>query len=65
VFVASKGKPRKPIGHMNNTAWQSARNRAGVTQVRVHDFKQTFGRGLRNAGVPLETRSVLLGHKNG
>ena len=33
--------------------------------MRVHDLKHTFGRRLRTAGVPLETRKVLLGHKTG
>jgi integrase len=65
VFVGSKGKPRKPIRFMNNTAWQTARKKAGLAQVRVHDLKHTFGRRLRTAGVPLETRKVLLGHKTG
>lgn len=37
----------------------------GLRQVRVHDLKHTFGRRLRAAGVPMETRKVLLGHKNG
>ncbi len=36
-----------------------------LPQVRVHDLKHTFGRRLRAAGVPLETRKVLLGHRNG
>jgi integrase len=31
----------------------------------VHDLKHTFGRRLRAAGVPLETRKVLLGHTTG
>jgi hypothetical protein len=44
---------------------QSARKKAGLLQVRVHDLKHTFGRRLRTAGVPLETRKVLLGHKTG
>ena len=30
VFVASKGKPRKPIRYMNNTAWQNARKKAAL-----------------------------------
>ena len=34
-------------------------------RVRVHDLKHTFGRRLRSAGVSLETRKLLLGHKNG
>ena len=37
----------------------------GLANVRCHDLKHTFGRRLRAAGVPLETRKVLLGHKNG
>jgi len=37
----------------------------GFANIRVHDLKHTFGRRLRAAGVSLETRKVLLGHKNG
>lgn len=33
--------------------------------MRIHDLKRTFGRRLRAARVPFETRQVLLGHKNG
>ena len=36
----------------------------GLANVRVHDLKHTFGRRLRAASVPLETRKVLLEHKN-
>jgi integrase len=71
--------PGKPLGCMNNGAWQAARVRAakryaekfgrpapwGLAHVRVHDLKHTFGRRLRAAGVCEETRKVLLGHKNG
>jgi integrase len=55
----------KPISSINNTAWQRARVKADLVQVRVHDLKHTFGRRLRAAGVSHETRQVLLGHKNG
>ena len=55
----------RPVGSMNNTAWKRARKEAGLPGVRVHDLKHTFGRRLRAAGVPVETRKVLLGHKNG
>ena len=54
-----------PIETMNNTAWQNARQRAGLPQVRVHDLKHTFGRRLRAAGVSFEDRQDLLGHKSG
>ena len=43
----------------------SARASVGLSQVRVHDMKHTFGRRLRAAGVPLETCKMLLGHHNG
>ena len=52
------------VAAMNNTAWQSARKRAGLLQVRVHDLKHTFGRRLRAAGVTFEDRQGLLGHKS-
>ena len=50
---------------MNNSAWESARVRAGLTQVRVHDLKHTFGRRLRASGVSIEDRQDLLGHRSG
>jgi integrase len=54
----------QPVGNMNNTAWQNARKEVGLPQVRVHDLKHTFGRRLRAAGVSLEDRQDLLGHKS-
>jgi putative ABC transport system permease protein len=51
---------RDPIETMNNNAWQEARVRAGLPQVRVHDLKHTFGRRLRAAGVSFEDRQDLL-----
>ena len=76
VYVTPRKAPRQ-IETMNNTAWQNARKRAaqkyqeklgrdapwGFAHVRVHDLKHTFGRRLRAAAVPEETRAVLLGHK--
>ncbi|MEA3278588.1 MAG: tyrosine-type recombinase/integrase [Pseudomonadota bacterium] len=69
----------RPIKGMYNSAWKRARVEAaeayakdnhepvpwGFANLRVHDLKHTFGRRLRAAGVPLETRKVLLGHRNG
>jgi len=54
-----------PIQTINNSGWKTARKKVGLSQVRVHDLKHTFGRRLRAADVPLETRKVLLGHRNG
>jgi integrase len=50
---------------MNNSGWQTARRKAGLSQVRVHDLKHTFGRRLRAAGVSFEDRQDLLGHRSG
>ena len=53
----------KPIGTMNNTAWQSVRRAVGLTPVRIHDLRHTFGSRLRAAGVSEEDRAALLGHQ--
>jgi integrase len=37
----------------------------GTGYAHVHDFKHTFGRRLRAAGVAFEDRQALLGHKSG
>lgn len=50
------------IGTMNNTAWQKARDTVGLSKVRVHDLRHTFGQRLRDAGVIDEDRALLLGH---
>lgn len=58
----------KPVTKMHNTAWKRAWKKAGLPSdcvKGVHNLKHTFGRRLRAAGVPLETRRVLLGHRNG
>lgn len=54
-----------PLTGMNNNGWRRAREQAGLTQVRVHDLRHTFGRRLRAAGVSDEDRADLLGHANG
>ncbi len=54
-----------PLKKMRASAWRRARIDTGLPDVRVHDLKHTFGRRLRAAGVFLETRKVLLGHRNG
>lgn len=72
-------KPGRRIGTMNNTGWQAARKQAaekyeetfgrkapeGFETLHVHDLRHTFGRRLRSAGIPMETRQALLGHRNG
>ena len=53
------------VDRMNNSAWRRARHKAGLDGVRVHDLRHTFGMRLRAAGVSLEDRQDLLGHKSG
>ena len=53
---------RDRVDTINNTAWQKARSRAKLTQVRVHDLRHTYAQRLRDAGVSNEDRAVLMGH---
>ena len=69
----------KPLRSVNNTDWLNARERAvakyeerfaepaleGFRTLHVHDLRHTVGRRLRAAGVSLETRQAILGHKSG
>ena len=69
----------KPVKRIGNAGWQRARKRAskryeaelglpcpdGFRRFRVHDLKHTYGRRLRAAGVSLEDRQDLLGHRSG
>ncbi len=59
-----------PIGKLHSSAWKRAWKAAklptepGILK-GVHNLRHTFGRRLRSAGIPLETRKALLGHANG
>jgi len=55
---------------MHNSAWKRAWKDAGLPTSGdylkgPHNLKHTFGRRLRAAGVPKDTRQVLLGHRSG
>lgn len=52
----------KRVETINNNAWQKARARAKLAQVRIHDLRHTYGQRLRDAGVSTEDRAVLMGH---
>jgi integrase len=56
-----------PVGKLNNTAWKRAWKKAKLPTEQgilrgVHNLRHSFGRRLRGAGIPLETRKALLGH---
>lgn len=60
----------KRIPKLYGKAWKNAWKAAGLPEgpsvkKGVHNLRHTFGRRLRAAGVPLETRKALLGHRNG
>lgn len=61
-FDTKTVEPFRRINTINNTAWQKARAAVGLEKVRVHDLRHTFAQRLRDAGVPEEDRSLLLGH---
>jgi integrase len=66
VFVF-KGKPKKKI---RASGWRRAWVESGLPNSSgplkgVHNLRHTFGRRLRAASIPLETRKVLLGHSDG
>lgn len=44
--------------------WDTARTRAGLADVNLHDLRHTFASRLVMRGVPLLTVSKLLGHAN-
>lgn len=64
VFTYGKQKPR-PVGSMNNTAWQTARKSAGLGDLHVHDLRHTVGMRLRDANVPDRTQDDILWHARG
>ena len=63
VYVFPRADGQDKLYQMNNKSWKKARRQLRLP-VRIHDLKHTFGRRLRAAGVSLEDRQDLLGHKS-
>ena len=60
----------RAVKHLHSSAWRRAWKESGLPTHAgvlkgVHNLRHTFGRRLRAAGVPRETRKALLGHANG
>jgi len=53
----------RPLGRIN-TAFKSACRRAGITNLRIHDFRHTASTNLRRAGVDTTTAMRIVGHKS-
>lgn len=60
-----RNHPLGPIETMSNTAWQSARVRAGLNDLHVHDLRHTTGMRLREAGIQERTIADILWHSTG
>lgn len=54
------GKPFKSIFN----AWDSARRKAGLGDLRIHDLRHSFASALVNQGIPIYDVQKLLGHQD-
>ncbi len=62
LFVQPNGEPVTASGLVS--AWRRALKRAGITNLRFHDLRHTFGtRALRKTG-NLKLTQKLLGHRD-
>lgn len=53
-----------PTKSMYNTAWLSARKRAGLGDLHVHDLRHTVGMRLRLSGISERTQNEILWHSS-
>lgn len=54
------GKPFKSIFN----SWDTARQKAGLADLRIHDLRHSFASALVNQGVPIYDVQKLLGHQD-
>ena len=50
--------------HRVGTAFKAVCRRAGITNLRIHDFRHTASTNLRRAGVDTATAMKIVGHKS-
>ena len=62
-YVLPNPMTRKPFTGIH-VAWDTARKKAGLPEVRMHDLRHTFASNLVNAGHSLFVVSKALGHSN-
>lgn len=60
VFPGKDGNQRTTI----KTAFKAACRRAGISNIRFHDLRHTFGTWLVNQGADIKTIQELMGHKS-
>lgn len=62
-WVLPNLKTGKPFQSIFNS-WDTARNKAGVPDLRVHDLRHSFASALVNQGIPIYDIQKLLGHQD-
>jgi integrase len=60
-YVVPNPETRKPFGNLY-CSWNTARIRAGLPDVRMHDLRHSFASNLVNSGQSIYVVSKLLGH---
>jgi integrase len=60
-YVFTNPRTGKPFGHFFRS-WDSARRRAGLPDLRIHDLRHSFASYVINAGHSLYEVQKLLGH---
>ncbi len=63
-FVFTNPLTGKPYRRDANTAWRTAKKKAGIENLRFHDTKTTTPSHLRMQGADLLTIQEILGHKD-
>ena len=61
AYVVPNPETRKPFANLY-CCWNTARKRAGLPDVRMHDLRHSFASNLVNAGQSIYTVGRLLGH---
>lgn len=62
-WVFPNPKTGKPFQSIFN-AWHTARKKAGLADLRIHDLRHSFASALVNHGVPIYDVQKLLGHQS-
>lgn len=63
TYLYTNPKIKKPYTTIK-TAWHSACQQAGITDLRFHDLRHTFGTRASDAGVPLPAIRDVMGHSS-
>ena len=63
-YLVPNPETRKPFVSIKR-AWHTARKKAGLSDVRVHDLRHSAASFMVNANVPLFQVAEVLGHSGG